>query len=160
MGILNLLEKDVFKLLEKEHDEVESIFKKFKSLDEEDITERDALFNELKDELKRHITFEETNLFPLIKDKQDKKDKIHDKTLEGLEEHHVIKVLLEELDSLSSNKEKWTAKLKVLEETIEHHTMEEERDIFPISREVLSKEQIETLTQKLQRERENLGKSV
>lgn len=160
MGILNLLEKDVFKLLEKEHDEVEAIFKKLDKLDEQDVEERNALFEELKSELKRHMTFEETNLYPLVKDKDDKKHKIHDKTLEGFEEHHVLKVLLEELDNLSASKEKWTAKLKVLKENIEHHTMEEERDLFPMSKEVLTKEQIDTLTEKLQNERKNLGKSV
>lgn len=150
---------DVFKLLKKEHDEVDEILKKFEKLDEEDTKERDQLFDILKKELTRHMSFEEQNLYNQFKREQSEEE-LHDKSFEADEEHYVIKVLLSELDKSSSDKEQWTAKLKVLKENIEHHVKEEEDDIFPMAKKNLTKEKIQELTQKLESQREHLKVSV
>jgi len=60
--------------------------------------------------------------------------------LEGYEEHAVVKQLLSELDELSKDDETWGAKLKVLQENVEHHVEEEEGEMFPSARKVLSAE--------------------
>ena len=41
--------------------------------------------------------------------------------------------------------EQWTAKLKVLQENVEHHVEEEEGEMFKGAHAVLSKEQLEQL---------------
>jgi hypothetical protein len=54
-------------------------------------------------------------------------------------------MLLRELAAMQVDSEKWTAKLKVLKENVEHHVEEEEGDMFKSARAVLSKEQLEDL---------------
>ena len=46
---------------------------------------------------------------------------------------------------MRKNDERWGAKLKVLQESIEHHIEEEERRMFPIARGVLDREQLHAL---------------
>ena len=41
--------------------------------------------------------------------------------------------------------EEWAAKLKVLQENVEHHVEEEEGEMFPKSREVLTEDEINRL---------------
>ena len=65
--------------------------------------------------------------------------------LEAFEEHRVVKRLLSELESMPKTDERWGAKLKVLQENVEHHVEEEEGEMFKSARKVLSQEQIEEL---------------
>jgi hemerythrin-like domain-containing protein len=46
---------------------------------------------------------------------------------------------------MRKNDERWGAKLKVLQEGIEHHIEEEERRMFPIARGVLDREALHAL---------------
>jgi hypothetical protein len=88
-----------------------------------------------------------------------KSDETRDITMEGIQEHHVVKVLLRELDAMGVGSETWTAKLKVLKENVEHHVEEEEEDMFVKAREVLSKEQLEELGAQMEQEKK-LQKSL
>jgi chromatin segregation and condensation protein Rec8/ScpA/Scc1 (kleisin family) len=56
---------------------------------------------------------------------------VRDDVLEGLEEHHLIKELLAELEEMSPRHERYDAKVEVLGEHVEHHHDEEEQDLFP-----------------------------
>ena len=51
--------------------------------------------------------------------------------LEALEEHHVAKWTLNELDKMSPEGERFDAKMTVLMENMRHHIDEEERELFP-----------------------------
>ena len=53
--------------------------------------------------------------------------------------------LLKELEAMPVDTEQWAAKLKVLQENVEHHVEEEEGEMFKGAREVLTEEQIEQL---------------
>ena len=96
-----------------------------------------------------HAHIEETIFYPAIKQEAETREI----TLEGFEEHHVIKTLLKELEGQSVETEQWTAKLKVLKENVEHHVEEEEGEMFKGAREVLSKEQIEDLGTRMEAEK-------
>ena len=74
-------------------------------------------------------------------------------TLEGLEEHHVMKVLLRELAAMKFDSEQWTAKLKVLKENVEHHVEEEEGEMFVDAKKILSKDLIEEIGAQLDTEK-------
>jgi len=95
----------------------------------------------LKAELDVHAQIEETIFYPALKEA----DETHDIILEGYEEHKVVKTLLAELDALPKDQEEWGAKLKVLQENVEHHVEEEEGEMFTNARKVLSKDQAEEL---------------
>ncbi|MFB3765500.1 MAG: hemerythrin domain-containing protein [Methanotrichaceae archaeon] len=74
-----------------------------------------------------HMHAEETVVYPVLK--EFKKEDI----LEGIEEHNVAKILIEQMDDAPRN-DVWAAKLKVLTESIEHHIEEEEEKILPADR--------------------------
>jgi len=55
-------------------------------------------------------------------------------------------LLLRELKANKKGTGAWMAKLSVLKENVEHHLDEEEQELFPACRAVLSKEQADSMT--------------
>jgi len=137
---------DAFELLKKDHEKVSGIFEKLDSTTERGVKTREELFTQLKQELDVHTQIEEQIFYPAIKEAQE----THDITLEAYEEHAVVKQLLAELEKLPKDDETWGAKLKVLKENVEHHVEEEEDEMFPAAKQVLSSEQIEALGQRME----------
>ncbi|MDT7541613.1 MAG: hypothetical protein QOE33_1517 [Acidobacteriota bacterium] len=141
---------DAITLLKNDHEKVSGIFSKLDETTERAEKTRTELFAQLKQELDVHAHIEETIFYPAIKNEAETRDI----TLEGFEEHHVIKMLLKELAGMPVETEQWTAKLKVLKENVEHHVEEEEGEMFKSTREVLSKEQIEDLGTRMEAEKQ------
>jgi hypothetical protein len=54
------------------------------------------------------------------------------------------------LEELPKDDETWGAKLKVLQENVEHHVEEEEGEMFRDARKVLSQQQIDELGARLE----------
>jgi sporulation protein YlmC with PRC-barrel domain/hemerythrin-like domain-containing protein len=129
--------REIYQILKDEHDKVLSLF------DEAIRNGSRDTFMQIKDELDTHLNGEEELLYPVLK----KENRTHDITMEGYQEHHVAKVLLSELDSMSEKDEMWTSKLKVLKENVKHHVEEEEKEMFPASRNVLSEQRAEELAE-------------
>jgi len=132
---------NAFQLLKEDHKKVAGIFEKLEPTTERGVKTREELFAQLKSELDVHAWVEETIFYPALKEA----DETHDIVLEGYEEHKVVKTLLAELDSLAKDKEEWGAKLKVLQENVEHHVEEEEGEMFKNARKVLTGAQAEEL---------------
>ena len=132
----------VFDLLKKDHKKVSAMFKEIKSA--KDISKKHTIFEQLYIDLTIHAEFEEKNLYPLLK----KEDATEDMTFESIEEHKVVKSLLEQLKNYSLDQKEWDAKLTVLQENVDHHVEEEEDDLFPKAKKVLDKEIIADLTHK------------
>ncbi|MCA1594594.1 MAG: hemerythrin domain-containing protein [Acidobacteria bacterium] len=147
---------NAIELLKEDHKKVSGIFEKLEPTTERAEKTREELFAELKMNLDIHAHIEETIFYPAIKQAA----ATHDIVLEGFEEHHVIKTLLGELEAQPVGSEEWGAKLKVLKENVEHHVEEEEGEMFPKSREVLSKEQIEQLGAQMEAEKQNQKKQM
>ena len=137
---------DAFELLKKDHEKVAGIFEKLEPTTERGIKTREELFTQLKKELDVHALIEETILYPVLK----KSKETEDITLEAYEEHNVVKQLLAELEELPKDDETWGAKLKVLQENVEHHVEEEEDEMFKDARKVLSQEEIDDLGARLE----------
>ncbi len=140
---------DAITLLKTDHEKVAGIFEELEPTTERAVKTREELFTKLKQELDVHAHIEETIFYPVLKQEAETRDI----TLEGIEEHHVIKMLLTELAGMGVGSEQWTAKLKVLKENVEHHVEEEEDDMFKGAREVLSKEQLESLGTRMEAEK-------
>ncbi|HEV2803018.1 MAG TPA: hemerythrin domain-containing protein [Pyrinomonadaceae bacterium] len=132
---------DAITLLKTDHEKVSGIFEKLEATTERAEKTREELFTQLKLELDLHAHVEEKIFYPVLK----KAEETREITLEGIQEHHVVKRLLSELDAMEVGSEIWTAKLKVLKENVEHHVEEEEGEMFKGAREVLSTEQLEEL---------------
>jgi iron-sulfur cluster repair protein YtfE (RIC family) len=147
---------DAFELLKKDHEKVSGIFEKLEPTTERGVKTREELFAQLKQELEIHTKIEEQILYPALKDAEE----THDITLEAFEEHNVVKTLLAELDELSKDDETWEAKLTVLKENVEHHVEEEEGEMFKKARKVLSSEQIEDLSTRLEAAKKEQQKAM
>ena len=124
---------DAFTLMKKDHSKVKKIFKQLEKSSTPE--EREKLFPELKKELEAHAYMEENAFYPAMREAKP----THTSALEAYEEHHIVKILLAELDELPKYQEEWPAKLYVLKENVEHHVKEEEKEMFPKAKKILGK---------------------
>jgi iron-sulfur cluster repair protein YtfE (RIC family) len=147
---------NAFQLLKEDHRKVSDIFAKLEETTERAEKTRTELFAKLKQELDLHAHIEETIFYPAIRDEAETREI----TLEGFEEHHVIKTLLGELEPMDVTAEEWTAKLKVLKENVEHHVEEEEGEMFKSAREVLGDERIKELGTLMEEEKKTRQRSA
>ena len=147
---------NAFELLKSDHEKVAGIFEKLEETTERAVKTREELFTKLKEELDIHAHIEEAILYPVLR----REAETREITLEGLEEHHVIKLLLRELAAMQVGTEQWAAKLKVLKENVEHHVEEEEGEMFVDAKKILSKEQIEEIGEQLAAEKKSQQKAA
>lgn len=127
---------DAIELLKQDHKKVEKIFTDMEKKDA-----RAKLFPELDRELSVHAEIEEKLFYPATK----KAEPTRDLVLESIEEHKQIKMVLADLEQADKTTDVWAAALKVLKEDVMHHVGEEEDELFPKVRKVLSKQQLEDL---------------
>jgi len=118
---------DVITFLKDEHDEAKAVFKK---LEKAEGAAAQKLWNQLSSMLSLHEELEETLLYPQLKKAET------DLILEAYQEHHVMDVLIGELNELKPTDETWEPKIKVLQENTEHHIEEEEGELFPKVRKI------------------------
>jgi iron-sulfur cluster repair protein YtfE (RIC family) len=125
-------------LLKKDHDAVKALFKKYEGVGDSAEQTKQSLFDQIQAELDVHTTIEEQIFYPAVQEGRSAEAK--DMVLEALEEHKVVKTLLEEIASLTPVDEEFDAKMKVLQENVEHHADEEEKEMFPEAKKQLSEE--------------------
>ncbi len=131
------MKNDPFKLLKEDHKKVAKLFKEIEDAGENAIKTKEHLFEQLRDALELHTEIEEQYLYPALEQFEETKDM----TLEGLEEHNVVKELLAELEGEEIGSDVWMAKMKVMKENVEHHVSEEEEELFPEAEDVMSDDQ-------------------
>ena len=138
---------DAFSLLKQDHRNVAKLFKQLESARG---NSKMRVFEEIKTELELHTHIEEKIFYPAL----EKPEETHDLALEAYEEHAVVKKLLSELNRSKSADDEWEAQAKVLQENVEHHVEEEENELFPKAASALGKEDIETLGERMEAEKE------
>lgn len=75
--------------------------------------------------------------------------------LKGHEEHEIVKKLLREI-SRTDDSGKWMAKFHVMEELVQMHIKEEEKQIFKKASQVLGRSMSQELGEKYDREHEQM----
>ena len=128
-------------LLKTDHRKVEALFKSFEKTESK--PRKAAIAKKIIAELSVHAAIEEQVFYPVVREalKEDDEDMI----LEALEEHHVAKWVLSEIEKLGPEDERFEAKVKVLSEAIKHHVEEEEEELFKKVRKVLNTKQLNEL---------------
>ncbi len=95
-----------------------------------------------------HAVIEELLLYPAVRERlPDEQSQV----LEALEEHHVVKWTLSELDGMSPDHERFDAKFTVLIEAVRHHVKEEEGELFPKVRKGFTRAELADLGEALER---------
>lgn len=130
-----------FELLEKDHEKVKAIIEELLDTSRRAKVKRTDMLQELKKELQEHEEIEESYVYPVLEGKK----LTHELAMEAYEEHHTVDVLLDELESVEFNDERWKAKLMVLKENLFHHIKEEEENLFVKAEKVLSEEELNTI---------------
>ena len=132
---------DAITMLKTDHDKVRELLTELESTTERGVKIRSELFATIKGELTIHEIIEEEIFYPELKAHPKAKDIV----LEGYEEHHVVDLLMSELESLDVTDETWGAKALVMKENIEHHIEEEEGEMFKTARQVFDAAELEDL---------------
>src|SRR6186713_1645906 len=123
---------DAIALLKADHDKVKKLLNELETTTERGVKTRAELFSTIKGELTVHEIIEEEIFYPELK----AHPKARDIVLEGFQEHHVVDLLMGELESLDVSDEAWGAKAKVMKENVEHHMEEEEGEMSKQARAV------------------------
>ena len=101
-------------------------------------SKKTGLFRSFYAELHGHHKAEEKVVFPLIKEKKEEESlKV---VLEMIEEHNLVSHQFSIIEKIPVDDETWNAKFSVLKEVLEHHMEEEEEDLFPMAKKMISKE--------------------
>lgn len=136
---------DALTLLKEDHDKVKKLLSELESTTERGLKTRSELFATIKGELTVHEIIEEEIFYPELRDHPKAKDIV----LEGYEEHHVVDLLMGELESLDVGDETWGAKAVVMKENVEHHIEEEEGEMFQKARQVFDRAELDDLGERM-----------
>lgn len=147
---------DAIALLTRDHREVEQLFKQFEKLTERAQKSMKKIVTKMIRDLAIHSAVEEMLFYPAVRTAGLKADTrageaASDLVLESLEEHHIVKWTLSELEKMDPEDERYCAKVEVLIESVRHHIEEEEGDLFPKARKLLGEEVLDELGQRMEK---------
>ncbi len=143
---------DALSLLKEDHDKVKKMLQELDSTTERGVKTRQELFAKVKQELQVHEAIEEEIFYPALKD--------HPKTkeiaLEAYEEHHVVDMVMAEIEGVAFDDEVWGAKFTVMKENLEHHIEEEEGEMFTQAKQVFGEDELAQLGESMAARKQKL----
>jgi len=147
---------DAIALLIRDHREVEQLFKQFEKLTERAEKSKQKIVMKFIRELAVHSAVEEMLFYPAVRTAGMKAatragKQAAETILESLEEHHVVKWTLSELEKMKPDDERYDAKVKVLMESVRHHVEEEEQELFPKVKRLLGQDLLDELGQRMEK---------
>ncbi len=134
---------DALELLRSDHDKVNALFQQFeRGGNSQDFKQ---LFTDLDRELTIHTQIEEKIFYPAVKNHPETQDLVQ----EAYHEHGEAKLLLTDIAALDNTSAEWGQKMTQLMRAIQQHVSEEEGELFPRVRQLMSEQQLEQLGQQL-----------
>ncbi|MFO1313686.1 MAG: hemerythrin domain-containing protein [Burkholderiales bacterium] len=116
------------KLLKKDHDEVDALFKEYESgKDDMKPVQKEKLSRQICDRLTIHATIEEEVFYPAVRNAS---EDLRDLVSEAAVEHQSLKDIIGRLESAPVSDPLYDAGVKVLSEYVKHHVREEEGELF------------------------------
>jgi hemerythrin-like domain-containing protein len=137
---------DAIKLLEDDHKNMKKLLEEIESTDEGSTSKRKELLERIRAELQVHEKIEEEIFYPALKVHPKAKEIV----MEGYEEHHAVDVLLDELDDVAFDDERWAPKMTVIKENIEHHIEEEEEEMFKKARSIFDDDELNVIGDRME----------
>lgn len=136
---------DAIQLLKKDHVTLRALLTELEATTVRAKKKRVELLSKIDRELKAHSKIEEEIFYPAFKAAGKKGDDAK-MFFEATEEHRAAgDLVLPDLLATDPSSENFSGRAKVLKELIEHHAKEEEKEMFPRAKELLSKEQLSSL---------------
>jgi hemerythrin superfamily protein len=131
-------------LLKNDHKTVEDLFKRFEKLGPRAVKSKQDIVDRIVRELSIHAAIEEMVFYPAIREAVGGGD-LDKVVLESLEEHHIVKWVLLEIERMSLSDERFDAKVRVLIENVRQHVEEEEKELFPQVNKTLGRGRLDEL---------------
>jgi iron-sulfur cluster repair protein YtfE (RIC family) len=150
-----VMSKDAINYLKEQHNKAREHLEALATTTDRGVKTREKLRRQLDEELRHHMQLEEEIFYPAFKEAVDRKK---DKTLfyEAKEEHAATKKVLFDLIRTDVESLSFGGKTKVLQELVLHHAKEEEEEMFPIAKRVLSKDELSTLCERMMTRKQQL----
>jgi hemerythrin-like domain-containing protein len=133
---------DAIAVLKQDHREVEQLFKRFERSGSGAVRAKAQLVAGMSEALSRHAGIEELVFYPAVRRDMPRSES---DVLEALEEHHVVKVVLRELEGLDPRSPRFDAKVTVMMELVRRHVKEEEGTLFPKVRDRIDRRELREL---------------
>lgn len=135
---------DAINLLISDHRKVDNIFHEFEQGG--DAQQFTRLFQQLNQELTVHTKIEETVFYPAVEQFPALKAMIG----EAYQEHAQVKQALQRLTPMDNTTSAWSNEMTKLMQDVKHHVQEEENDLFPRVREMMTASQLDDLGMQLE----------
>lgn len=129
-------------MLKDDHKNVARLFRRYEKAGDRAFVEKREVVDRIIEELSVHAAIEEQLFYPVARATVPGTEDI---ALESLEEHHIVKWVLAELEDLDVEDERFNAKVTVLIENVRHHVEEEETELFPLVRDELGRNALRDL---------------
>lgn len=144
-------QQDAVALLKADHKAVKELFAQVEETSERAKATLHRLGEEICRELTIHTQIEEQIFYPAVQERARRKheDEEKDQIFEAIEEHAAAKKVIEDVRATDAGDESYKPKITTLSELIDHHVKEEEREMFPAVKELLSEEELVDLGQQM-----------
>jgi hemerythrin superfamily protein len=129
-------------MLKQQHRDVEKLFAEFEQADE---SAKQAVFDEIANQLAMHAKIEELHFYPAVKVKDTEQQ-----LKEAVEEHQEAKKLIAECMEMHSSDSEFESKVIELKEAIEHHVGEEEGELFPKVERLFTVEELDLIAEAME----------
>jgi Hemerythrin HHE cation binding domain len=133
---------DAISMLKDDHEAVEQLFRRYTRAGNRAFVEKRAIVDRIIEELSVHAAIEEQLFYPAVRATVPDTEALG---LESLEEHHVVKWVLSEIDGMTPDDERFDAKVTVLMNNVRHRVELEEGELFPMVRDELGRKALSDL---------------
>ncbi len=138
-------------VIRRDHDGFRELLNHYEEVDPEDHSTKRSLMDELIAVVVQHSVMEERAFYPFVREQVPELD---EELREGIEEHHVLEVIMHELKQLDATDEQFDAKVEVFAENLLHHIHEEEDELFPKVSSRIDDQRLDDLTDDLRAAKE------
>lgn len=142
-------------LLKEDHEKVRDLLTKLEDSSTRAVKTRQELLEKIVMELKVHTKIEEDVFYPAFKAAAEKAEQ-REMYYEANEEHRLVDFEIPRLQALDPSTDDYSAHIKVLKEIVEHHADEEEKEMFPMAKKLMSSDELEELGAKMEAEKKQL----
>jgi len=147
---------DAIQLLKQDHVLMRGLLDGLAATTTRALKKRKDLLGKVRTNLEAHTTIEEEIFYPAFKEAAKIAD---DRTMyfEALEEHRAAgDLVLPDLLATDPAADNFSGRAKVLKELVEHHADEEEKEMFPRARKLLSKSELAELGSRMEARKTDL----
>jgi hemerythrin superfamily protein len=147
---------NAIQLLKSDHRRVEELFREYERTNGRKTNKRGIVQRIIK-ELSAHTEAEERIFYPAVVAGAPEVRRL---VLKAIEEHHVMKLELAELERMNADDERWEAKVLFLMDAVRMHVVEEEGVLFPTVRDAIPKRAFDRLGQEIERAKRRVPREI